>query len=164
MSDTSAETHQQDPHAEMMATTTNNNDVDDDTGITQGCTPRRYPLDPHLQDRRDAKAAASDLRCTQQFLESYRLSVLGRREPDKRVQVAIMTSYHAAVGKYGAVAYPSERARRAFYSVLRDMQRTLKLLHEEYERAHRANLYALARRHGFLMMAIPDRSRPIRVG
>lgn len=70
-------------------------------------TLRRYnTVNPLLQDRRDAKAAASHLRCTHHFLESYRLSVLGRCEPDKRVQLAIMPSYYVAVRKFRAVAYP----------------------------------------------------------
>jgi hypothetical protein len=152
-----------------MATSAMNNGNNEETlanpiPTTQQATPRRYAVDPYLQDRRDSKAAASDLRCTQQFLESYRLSVLGRCEPDHRIQVAIMPSFHAAVRKYQAVAFPSHRARRAFCSALHDMQTTLALLQEECERAHRARMYALACRHGFSMMAIPDRSRPIRVG
>lgn len=86
----------------MAATsTTNNNDTDEilanPASVTQESTPRRYPVDLHLQHRRDAKATASDLRCTQQFLENYRLFVLGRCEPDHRIQVAIMPSFHAAV-------------------------------------------------------------------
>jgi hypothetical protein len=162
MSDTNAETHQHDGAADAMATFTRNDD--NTASTTQESTPRRYPLDPYLQDRRDSKAAASDLRCTQQFLESYRLSVLGRREPDARIQLAIMPSYNAALRKFQAVAHPSERGRRAFYFALRDMQRTLNLLQMEYERAHRARCYEMSRRHGLLMMPIPDRSRPVRVG
>jgi hypothetical protein len=154
-----------------MATSTNNNNNDyteeilaNHAPVTHEATTCRYTVDPHLQDRRDAKAAALDLRCTQQFLESYRLPVLGQCESDHRIQVAIMPSFHAAVREYRAVAFPSHRATRAFCSALHDMQKTLELLQEECERAHRARMYALARRHGFLMMPIPDRSRPIRVG
>jgi hypothetical protein len=95
----------------MATFTTNKNDTEEilanPSSVTQESTPRRYPVDPHLQDRRDAKAAASDLRCTQQFLKSYRLSVLRRCEPDHRTQVAIMPSFHAAVRKYRAVAFLS---------------------------------------------------------
>jgi hypothetical protein len=152
----------------MASSTINNGHTEETfanpTTTMQEATPRRYPVDPYLQDRRDSKAAASDLRCTQRFLESYRLSVLGRCEPDHRIQVAIMPSFHAAVRTYHAVAFPSHRARRAFCSALHDMQETLQLLQEECERAHRARMYALAHRHGFLMMPIPVRSRPIRVG
>jgi hypothetical protein len=167
--DFDANTHHIEPPTDKKATSTTYNDHTDETlanptSTTQEATPRRFPVDPYLQDRRDAKAAASDLRCTQQFLGSYRLSVPGRCEPDHRIQVAIMPSFHAAVRKYRAVAFPSHRARRAFCSALHDMQMTLQLLQQECERAHRARMYALARRHGFLMMAIPDRSRPIRVG
>jgi hypothetical protein len=115
MSDTNAETHQHDPPADTMTTCTDNERTEEilanTASTTQESTPRRYPLDPYLQDRRDAKAAASDLRCTQQFLESYRLSVLGRREPDARIQLAIMPSFHTALRKFQAVAHPSERGR-----------------------------------------------------
>ena len=103
MSDTNAETHQHDGAADAMATFTRNDD--NTASTTQESTPRRYPLDPYLQDRRDAKAAASDMRCTQQFLESYRLSVLGRYEPDARIQLAIMPMFLFSATFYPVSSY-----------------------------------------------------------
>jgi hypothetical protein len=167
MSDTNANTHQLELPAVAMATSTTENDHTEQTlanPTTQESSPRRYTVDPHLQDHRDAKAAASDLRCTQQFLEDYRLSVLGRYVPDKRVQVLLMPSFHLAVARYREIAHPGDRARKAFCSALQAIQETLKLLHEEYERARKARMQAMAHRHGFLMMPIPDRSRRVVVG
>jgi hypothetical protein len=144
MSDENPIIYQLMPPAEEMATPTNNNDKtgigethDNPAPTTQESTPRRrYPVNPHLQDHRDAKAAASDLRCTQQFLEDYQLSCVGRE-----------------------IVHPGIRAARAFSAALQATQVTLALLFDEHERACRARMRSLADRQGFLMISISDRSR-----
>jgi hypothetical protein len=167
MSDVKPIIYQLMPPAEEMATPTNNNDKtgiaethDNPAPTTQESTPRRrYPVNPHLQDHRDAKAAASDLRCTQQFLEEYRLSCVGRCCPDKRIQFQIMPSFHKACGKFREIVHPGIRAARAFFAALQATQVTLALLFDEHERVCRARMRFLADRQGFLMISIPDRSR-----
>jgi hypothetical protein len=119
------------------------------TSTTQKPTGWRLAVDPNFRDRRDAKAAASDLRCTQQFLEDYRLSVLGRSDPDRRIQLLLVPSYDKAVAKYQAVAHSGERATNALSSALEDMQETLRLLYEGYAMASREILTLWLRIIGF---------------
>jgi len=168
MSDTNPIIYQLMPPAEEMAASTSNGDTEraiaNPASIKQERTPRRrYPVDPHLQDRRDAKAAASDLRCTQQFLEDYRLSCVGRCWPDQRIQSLIMPSFYKACRKFREIVNPGDRASRAFSSALRATQETLTLLSDDYERERRARMHYLADRQCFLMLSISDRSLRIPV-
>lgn len=170
MSDTKEIIYQLMPPAEAMVTPTTNNDkieteepLDNPAPTAQESAPRRYPPQQHLQDRRNAKAAASDLRCTQQFLEEYRLSCVGRCRPDKRIQLSIMSSFDKASGRFGKIANPGDRAARAFGSALRAMQQTLRLLLEEYERGRTARKHTQTDRNGRLIEVDPFTFRPIGV-
>jgi hypothetical protein len=170
MSDTKEIIYQLMPPADAMVTPiTNNNEKiemeseeapDNPAPTTQESAPRRYPPQPHLQDRRNAKAAASDLRCTQQFLEEYRLSCVGRCRPDKRIQMSIMSSFDKAIGRFGKIANPGDRAARAFGSALRAMQQTLRLLLEEYEPGRTTRKHTQTDRHGDLIEVDPFTFRP----
>jgi len=167
MSDTKEIIYQLMPPAEAMVAPTTNNDkmemeeaLDHPAPTTQESVPRPWPVDPHLQDRRNAKAAASDLRCTQQFLEEYRLSCVGRCRPDKRIQMSIMSSFDKAIGRFGKIANPGDRAARAFGSALQAMQQTLRLLLEEYERGRVARRHTQTDRHGNLIEVDPFTFRP----
>jgi hypothetical protein len=173
MSDTKEIIYQLMPPADAMITpTTNKNEnnekiemeseeaPDNPAPTTQESAPRRYPAQPHLQDRRNAKAAASDLRCTQQFLEEYRLSCVGRCRPDKRIQLSIMSGFDKAIGRFGKIANPGDRAARAFGSALRAMHQTLRLLLEEYERGRVARRHTQTDRHGRLIEVDPFTFRP----
>jgi len=128
------------------------------SSTTDESTCRRLAVDPHLQDRRDAKAAASDLRCVQQLLEEYRVSRFGRFEPDRRIQMLLVPAWDRAIAKYGAIAHPGERAERAFASALDAMHWTLQQLDREYERARHERSVVLAARLGVPVSVIPGSS------
>lgn len=132
--------------------------------ITQKPPHWRLAVDPHLQERRNAKAAASDLRCVQQFLEDYRMSCFGRCEPDTRFQVMLMPSYFRACEKFNAIAHPGERATRAYNSALLEMHWTLGQLMHEYLRAQVAREAAMVARVGVCAISphLPSiRIRPV---
>jgi len=173
MSDVNPTTHQIEVLGNAMATLSIGDTTGDNTvktianppSATQESPCWRLARDPHLQDRRDAKAAASDLRCVQQFLEDYRMSCYGRYEPDRRLQVMIMPSYFRACAKFRAIAHPGERAQKAFDQALLEMHWTLGQLINEYKRAQFAREAALVARVGVWGMSphLPSiRPLPIR--
>lgn len=94
----------------------------------------RTILHLNASKRKEAEAAARDLRRVQAHLERYRQVLDGHAATESDITQPLLKAARAAIKSYNCIPHPGDRARRTYMSAKRDFDETTRLMANDLKR------------------------------
>lgn len=102
--------------------------------VRQDSARPRTILYLNASKRKEAEAAARDLRRVQAHLERYRQVLDGHAATESDITQPLLKAARAAIKSYNCIPHPGDRARRTYMSAKRDFDETTRLMANDLRR------------------------------